>query len=157
MIEEIVHKLLDKYNVELDPPELRYLKFAINTYGLYEYYNKILNYLDATKYFPNSDVRIMETENRAYRKYIKYLDIVINELIKEDFSYDELWQRVLDRHNDNLEFEVSHPCTPVKYIRKSATKRTSADKKERKESMAAIKLKEKMAKLNTLSFNIRMK
>lgn len=161
-LEEYIIDLVDKYYKSAEDD--------MNRLGLDEYINTNLNYLDCTRICSNGQ-RAMQTIGYVYAKNISQLVHIISNF-SEDEKQDELFTKLLKRHNLNLEFEKTTP--PEWYTKDGEQKfnklKTKEDKpkKERKKresktprkkgpSAAERRLAAKAAKINSLSINLPIK
>lgn len=161
---------LDEYIIELVDKYYKSAENDMNRLGLDEYINTTLNYLDCTRICSNGQ-RAMQTIGYIYAKNMAQIVHIISNF-SEGEKQDELFTRLLERHNLNLEFEKTTP--PEWYSKDGEQKfnklKTKEDKpkKERKKrepkisrekgpSAAERKLAAKVAKINSLSINLPIK
>lgn len=143
----------------------------IKNVGLDCYLDYQFRRLNCTNVYPNG-MRAIQTIDRSYRVNITETVYLIQKYV-EECKHDEYFIKLLTLHQNNLEYEKQNP--PIIYkqkITKSKTKvknddiiedkpkhtkkkNTTTKEKVPKQSAAERKLAAKVAKLNTLSFNIK--
>lgn len=160
------NNLFEEYLIEYDKDwSVEFMMDEVNVQNITELLDKMLDRLDCTKKYP-SGLRVMQTIGFPYKweitKYFFVLDNVEEDNIKEDY-----YQKLVDRHNSNLEFEADNP--PVWYSKKyklanerKAKERTSKVTKSRaakltKEQKASLTLKEKIKSMGITKLNLTIK
>lgn len=143
----------------------------IKNVGLDCYLDYQFRRLNCTNVYPNG-MRAIQTIDHSYRVNITETVYLIQKYV-EECKHDEYFIKLLTLHQNNLEYEKQNP--PIIYkqkITKSKTKvknddiiedkpkhtkkkNTTTKEKVPKQSAAERKLAAKVAKLNTLSFNIK--
>lgn len=143
----------------------------IKSVGLDCYLDYQFRRLNCTNVYPNG-MRAIQTIDHSYRVNITETVYLIQKYV-EECKHDEYFIKLLTLHQNNLEYEKQNP--PIIYkqkITKSKTKvknddiiedkpkhtkkkNTTTKEKVPKQSAAERKLAAKVAKLNTLSFNIK--
>lgn len=143
----------------------------IKSVGLDCYLDYQFRRLNCTNVYPNG-MRAIQTIDHSYRVNITETVYLIQKYV-EECKHDEYFIKLLTLHQNNLEYEKQNP--PIIYkqkITKNKTKvknddiiedkpkhtkkkNTTTKEKVPKQSAAERKLAAKVAKLNTLSFNIK--
>ena len=140
---------LDDYLLELDFFAKSFLEQRVRKYGASSVLKVQLECLDCTKKTSTGDV-IQQTNGYSYRNELSQTIELINNYMKDK---DVLLQKVIDIHNNNLRWEQDNPPTPVKHKRVKGERA----RKEKKETVAERKLKERAAKIGKLSITLKPK
>lgn len=152
----------------IDEPDSFMLSFVpheIESVGLEKFLEYNFNILDCTR-VTKSGLRPMQTIGCTYRRTITEIVFIINNYIEKD-KQDSYFERLIKRHNDNIEYEKINP--PIIYgkdkdkpknEKQTKTKIKSKDKidnkdKPKKQTGAEQKLINKLNKINVLSFKIK--
>ena len=160
----------------IDEPDSFMLDFVpheIESVGLAKFLEYNFNILDCTRVTKNG-LRPMQTIGCPYRRTITETILIIKNYIEED-KQDVYFERLLKRHNDNLEYEQINP--PIwygtekdrrKYEKQYGSSNSSKPKRKRtkqhdidfpdmpkKQTAAEKKLAARVAKINALSFKIK--
>ena len=139
--------ILDDYLVELDFFSRTFLEQRIRRYGVISVLKIQFECLDCSKKTKNGDT-VQQTNGYAYRHEISQTVEIINNYIE---NKDEWFEKLIDLHKRNLQWEVDNPPTPAKY------KRVKGERKprEKKETAAERKLKAQAAKIGKLSLKLK--
>lgn len=152
----------------IDEPDSFMLDFVpheIESVGLEKFLEYNFNILDCTR-ITKSGLRPMQTIGCTYRRTITETVFIINNYIEKD-KQDDYLERLVKRHNDNIEYEKINP--PIIYSKdknksknekQTKTKIKTKDKqdnkdKPKKQTAAEQKLINKLNKINVLSFKIK--
>ena len=152
----------------IDEPDSFMLDFVpheIESVGLEKFLEYNFNILDCTRVTKNG-LRPMQTIGCPYRRTITETILIIKNYIEED-KQDVYYERLLKRHNDNIEYEKINP--PIWYSKdkdkpKNEKQTKTKDKKQKdnnnkdkpkKQTVAEQKLINKLNKINVLSFKIK--
>ena len=141
--------VLNDYLLELDFFSRSFLEQRVRKYGVDSVLKVQFECLDCTKTTSTGE-RVQQTNGYSYRNELSQTIELINTYVE---NKDELLQKVIDIHNHNLQWEIDNPPTPAKYKRVKGEKA----RKEKKETIAERKLKEKVAKIGKLSLNLKPK
>ncbi len=162
-----LNNYIDKFNTFI----INFVDSEIKSVGLDCYLDYQFRRLDCTNVYPNG-MRAIQTIDHSYRVNITETVYIIQNYV-EECKRDEYFIKLLMLHQNNLEYEKQNP--PIVYkqtVTKSKTKTksnnviedkpkstrkksTKTKEKVPKQSAAERKLAAKVAKLNTLSFNIK--
>lgn len=162
-----LNNYIDKSNTFISS----FVDSEIKSVGLDCYLDYQFRRLNCTNIYPNG-IRAIQTIDHSYRVNITETVYLIQNYV-EECKRDEYFIKLLMIHQNNLEYEKQNP--PVVYkqtVTKSKTKTksnnviedkpkstrkksTKTKEKVHKQSAAERKLAAKVAKLNTLSFNIK--
>lgn len=162
---------LNNYIDKSDTFISNFVDSEIKSVGLDCYLDYQFRRLNCTNVYPNG-MRAIQTIDHSYRVNITETVYLIQNYV-EEYKRDEYLIKLLILHQNNLEYEKQNP--PIVYkqtITKSRTKTksnnvtedkpkstrkksTTTKEKVPKQSAAERKLAAKVAKLNTLSFNIK--
>lgn len=162
-----LNNYIDKSNTFISS----FVDSEIKSVGLDCYLDYQFRRLDCTNVYPNG-MRAIQTIDHSYKINITETVYLIQNYI-EECERDNYFIKLLTLHQSNLEYEKQNP--PIIYkqkITKSKTKTKNDDvtedkpkrtrkkstvtkEKVPKQSAAERKLAAKVAKLNTLSFNIK--
>lgn len=156
----------EEYLIEYDEDwSIDFMMSEIYTKSITELLDNILNRLDCTKKYP-SGIRVMQTIGYPYKREITRFFFVLDN-VEEDNIKEDYYQKLVDRHNSNLEFEADNP--PIWYSKKyklenerKAKERTSKVTKSRaakltKEQKASLTLKEKIKSMGITKLNLTIK
>ena len=160
----------------IDEPDSFMLDFVpheIESVGLEKFLEYNFNILDCTRVTKNG-LRPMQTIGCPYRRTITETILIIKNYIEED-KQDVYFERLLKRHNNNLEYEQTNP--PIWYgtekdrrkyekqydgndgskPKRKRVKQQDIDLKDipKKQTVAEKKLAARVAKINALSFKIK--
>lgn len=158
--------LFDEYIVETDSDwNVDYMINEINANDITELLDKLIDRIDCTKVYP-SGLRVMQTIGYPYKREITRYLFVLNNIEDEEVK-QEYYQKLIDRHNANIEYEKDN--APVWYSKKyklanerKAKERTSKVTKSRaakltKEQKASLTLKEKIKSMGITKLNLTIK
>lgn len=158
--------LFDEYMVETDSDwNVDYMINEINANDITELLDKLIDRIDCTKVYP-SGLRVMQTIGYPYKREITRYLFVLNNIEDEEVK-QEYYQKLIDRHNANIEYEKDN--APVWYSKKyklanerKAKERTSKVTKSRaakltKEQKASLTLKEKIKSIGITKLNLTIK
>ena len=164
---------IQKYIDEPDSFMISLVQHEIQSVGLDLFLEHNFHSLDCTRVC-NDGLRPMQTIGYPYRHTITETVFAIKNYVEED-KQDEYFERLLKRHNDNLEYEQTNP--PIwygtekdrrKYEKQYSGNDSSKSKRKRakqqdidfsntpkKQTVAEKKLAARVAKINALSFKIK--
>ena len=164
---------IQKYIDEPDSFMTSFILHEIKSVGLDLFLEHNFHILDCTRVYKDG-LRPMQTIGYPYRHTITETVFAIKNYVEED-KQDEYFERLLKRHNDNLEYEQTNP--PIwygtekdrrKYEKQycgsdsSKPKRKCAKQQDidssdipKKQTVAEKKLAARVAKINALSFKIK--
>lgn len=164
---------IQKYIDEPDSFMISFVPHEIQSIGLDSFLEYNFNSLDCTRVYKDG-LRPMQTIGYPYRHTITETVFTIKNYVEED-KQDEYFERLLKRHNDNLEYEQTNP--PIwygtekdrrKYEKQYNGSNSSKSKRKRakqqdidfsdmpkKQTVAEKKLAARVAKINALSFKIK--
>ena len=164
---------IQKYIDEPDSFMISFVQHEIQNVGLDLFLEHNFHSLDCTRVY-NDGLRPMQTIGYPYRHTITKTVFAIKNYVEED-KQDEYFERLLKRHNDNLEYEQTNP--PIwygtekdrsKYEKQYGSSKSSKTKRKRakqqdidfqdtpkKQTAAEKKLAARVAKINALSFKIK--
>lgn len=162
---------LNNYIDKSDTFISNFVDSEIKSVGLNCYLDYQFRRLNCTNVYPNG-MRAIQTIDHSYKVNITETVYLIQKYV-EECERDKYFIKLLTLHQNNLEYEKQNP--PIIYkqkITKSKTKiknddiiedkpkhtnkkNTTTKEKAHKQSVAERKLVAKVAKLNTLSFNIK--
>ena len=166
---------IKKYIDEPDSFMISFVQHEIQNVGIETFLEHNFNSLDCTRVC-NDGLRPMQTIGYPYRHTITETVFAIKNYVEED-KQNEYFERLLKRHNDNLEYEQTNP--PIwygtekdrhKYEKQYENKDNTKSKIKRtkqqdiyfpdmpkKQTAAEKKLAARVAKINALSFKIKPK
>lgn len=160
-----INNIVSQYYTELDEVDKRMIDEKVAEKGIEEYLNQQLIYLDCTRIIQG--MRMMQTIGYPYKREIMSYAYALSGLA-EDPDYEQKWiNKLIERHNANLEYERTNP--PVWYDGKpkKVCKRKQKNKegdifpeetKKAKISKAEAKLKAKFVSVASFgSFKINKK
>lgn len=162
-----LNNYIDKSNIFIS----NFVDSEIKSVGLDCYLDYQFRRLNCANIYPNG-MRAIQTIDNSYRVNITETVYIIQNYI-EECKRDEYFIKLLMLHQNNLEYEKQNP--PIIYKQKitkyktkiknddiiedkskcTRKKNTTTKEKVPKQSAAERKLAAKVAKLNTLSFNIK--
>ena len=137
--------------------------------GAWNVFLKQLKWLDCTRWTKDGKFKIIQTIGYPYCYEMTNTVWIIKNCMTEE-EQDKAVDMLLERHKANKTYEMEEP--PIWYSKKKFDKnnveqkdptkrktvrscRAKSSKKEDKELIAAKKLKERIAKINVLSFKIK--
>lgn len=141
--------ILDDYLLDLDFFSRSFIEQRVRKYGVNSVLKVQLECLDCTKKTSNG-ATVQQTNGYSYRNELSQTVEIINTYAEDK---DTWLEKVIDIHKKNLQWEIDNPPTPVKYKRVKGERKT----REKKETVAERKLKEKAAKIGKLSLNLKLK
>lgn len=162
-----LNNYIDKFNTFI----INFVDSEIKSVGLDCYLDYQFRRLDCTNVYPNG-MRAIQTIDHSYRVNITETVYIIQNYIGE-CERDKYLIKLLTLHQNNLEYEKQNPPIVYKQIitkskaksknndliedkpKSTRSKNTTTKEKVPKQSAAERKLAAKVAKLNTLSFNIK--
>lgn len=164
---------IQKYIDEPDSFMTSFILHEIKSVGLNLFLEHNFHILDCTRVYKDG-LRHMQTIGYLYRHTITETVFAIKNYVEKD-KQDEYFERLLKRHNDNLEYEQTNP--PIwygtekdrrKYEKQYGSSNSSKPKRKRtkqhdidspdmpkKQTAAEKKLAARVAKINALSFKIK--
>ena len=164
---------IKKYIDEPDSFMTNFVPYEIQRVGLDSFLEYNFYSLDCTRVYKNG-LRPMQTIGYPYRHTITETVFTIKNYVEEN-KQDEYFERLLKRHNDNLEYEKINP--PIwygtekdrrKYEKQYEGNYSSKPKRKRtkqqdvdfsdipkKQTSAEKKLAARVAKINALNFKIK--
>lgn len=155
-------EILNKYVIELDGAAKRYIVNAIKTLGEEKAIDGFIHDMDCTRVYKDG-LRPCQTTTYQYNSAISYLFAVLT-YYKDitgkniDAKYkQEIIDRMIAQHNKNVAFELVNP--PIVYSTKTKSSKVKTDKpvKEKKPTVAEMKLAAKAAKFNKLTIDFKIK
>ena len=166
-----IKEITEQYYIELDDVDRAMIDRRVEEKGIEEYLNQQLVYLDCSRVIQG--MHMMQTIGYPYKReissYIYALENQVNFLTVEDsdvskFNKQEWIDKLIERHEENLEYEKENP--PIWYDGKpkKGNKRKSKAKegdmfpeetKKVKVSKAEAKLKAKLGNVVFGSFKLR--
>ena len=144
--------VFDDYLHELSFFDKSFIEQRVSKYGVNGVLEVQFNCLDCSKRTSTGDT-VQQTNGFSYRSELSKTIYIIQNNIKSESIKDELYNKILELHNKNLQWEIEHPPVPVNAKRIKGERK----QKEKKETAAERKLKERAAKIGKLSINIKMK
>lgn len=150
---------LDNYMIDVDNDMTTFIAHEIAQIGVDAFIEYNYKNLDCTRVW-NNGMRPMQTINYPYKYFLTEFIYIIQTYIPEELQ-NEWYNKLLIRHNANLEYEQLNP--PIIYKDKRI-KTKNKDKLEKQQvktkstykiSNAEKKLATKVAKLNMLSIKIK--
>ena len=115
-----IEEITKKYNTDLDEFDRAMIDKRVEEKGIEEYLNQQLVYLDCTRVI--NGMRMMQTIGYPYKReissYVYALNNCVNFMTVEDsdinkFDKAEWINKLIERHNANIEYEKENP--PVWY------------------------------------------
>ena len=106
-----INELVKKYYTELDDADRQIIDKRVEEKGMEEYLNQQLVYLDCSRVL--NGMRMMQTIGYPYkRELMSFIYVVGN--IDDDPDYCKYWHnKLIERHNANIEYEKENP--PIWY------------------------------------------
>lgn len=167
--------VLKPYLLQMEDRAFALVKQDIENLGVEDAFSKYLTYMDCTRWSKSGTFRLMQTIGFPYCKAITELIWIVENHIseKDKESYIAI---IITQHEKNVAYEVEHP--PVWYSNKKTSKKdyqkeydasnNGKPKRSRKykeqtidgfskETVAERKIKQHVAKINVLKFNIKPK
>lgn len=150
-----IEEIAKKYHTDLDDSDRAMIDRQVEEKGIEEYLNQQLVYLDCSRTLQG--MRMMQTIGYPYKREIMSFLYAVSGLA-EDPDYEQTWiNKLIERHNANIEYEKENP--PIWYDGKpkKASKRKPKAKegdvfpeesKKAKMSRAEAKLKAKLLGAN---------
>ena len=139
---------LDNYLLELDFFSKSFLEQRIRKYGVDSVLNVQFECLDCSKKTSNG-ATVQQTNGYSYRNELSQTLYIVENYIKEE-RRDDWYQKLIDVHNKNLQWEIDNPPTPAKYKRVKGERK----REKNKETVAERKLKERAAKIGKLTIKL---
>lgn len=159
-----INDIIKTYHTDLDNADRAMIDRRVEEKGIEEYLNQQLVYLDCSRILQG--MRMMQTIGYPYKReissYLYVLETQVNFLTVEDsdvskFNKQEWINKLLERHQANLEYEKENP--PIWYDgkpKKGSKRKTKAkegdmfpeETKKAKISKAEAKLKAKLLGAN---------
>lgn len=159
-----IKEITEQYYTELDDVDRAMIDRRVKEKGIEEYLNQQLVYLNCSRVIQG--MRMMQTIGYPYKKEISSY-IYVLEIIQDDTDYYKIWHdKLIERHNANIEYEKENP--PIWYDgkpKKNATRKPKAkegdmfpeETKKAKMSKAQAKLIAKIS-INGVKFgNFKIK
>ena len=166
-----IKEITEQYYIELDDVDRAMIDRRVEEKGIEEYLNQQLVYLDCSRIIQG--MRMMQTIGYPYKKeissYIYALNNCVNFMTVENsdidnFNKEEWTNKLIERHEENLEYEKENP--PIWYDgkpKKNATRKPKAkegdmfpeETNKGKISKAEAKLKAKLGNVVFGSFKLR--
>ena len=155
--------ILEPYIEKPDENDNSYASLSIEYMGFDKWFDSQIKYWINCSYISSNGNRIIQTNDKRYNYEITTTICMIEEYGGNNKDY--YYERLLTRHNSNLEFEAINgfEYDPYSTTKKKSTtsrkktKQTSLDfgDKPRKETAAERKLKAHAAKISMLTFKIK--
>ena len=106
-----INELVKKYHIDLDDADRAMIDRRVEEKGIEEYLNQQLVYLDCTRIIQG--MRMMQTIGYPYKREISSYVYAVSGLA-EDPKSEQVWiDKLIERHNVNIEYEKENP--PVWY------------------------------------------
>ena len=122
-----INELVKKYHTNLDDADRAMIDRRVEEKGIEEYLTQQLVYLDCTRIIQG--MRMMQTIGYPYKREISSYVYAVSGL-GEDPENEQIWiDKLIERHNANVEYEKENP--PIWYDSKS--KKNSKRKPKAKE------------------------
>ena len=160
-------EILNKYVIELDSAAKRYIVHTIKTLGEEKAIDGFIHDMDCTRVYKDN-LRPCQTTTYQYNSAISYLFAVLThykEITGKNINAkykQEIIDRMIAQHNKNIAFELVNP--PIVYNTKGKTVKARGSKpkidkpiKEKKPTIAEMKLAAKAAKFNKLTVDFKIK
>lgn len=151
-----MYKEFKKYLVSLDDSDIQVLRNRIKENGVEAVIQYQLRFLDCSRCITNQNgesIRAIQTIDYTYKDELTKLLYVIDKYYEDKV---ELYAKVLELHNKNLEFEKFNPPITYKSKRKTSRSKTTRNPVERK-SQKKLKEELKVKKLSLLTFKLKPK
>ena len=159
---------IKKYIIEPDSFMINFVQHEIKHVGLYSFLEYSFRNLDCSRIMKDG-LRPMQTIGYPYIHIITEIIFTIENYIEKD-KQDYYFEKLLDLHNKNLEYEKINP--PIRYkskrdkinnkdnnsnikVKSKKQKDVNNSDKPKKQTAAEKKLAAKVAKINALSFKIK--
>ena len=139
--------ILDNYLIELDFFARTFLEQRVRRYGVNSVLKIQFECLNCSRKTKNGDT-VQQSNSYSYKYEMSQTVEIINNYIEDKDSW---FEKLIDLHKRNLQWEIDNPPTPVKY------KRVKGERKprEKKETAAERKLKAQAAKIGKLSLKLK--
>ena len=106
-----INELVKKYHTDLDDVDRAMIDRRVEEKGIEEYLNQQLVYLDCSRIIQG--MRMMQTIGYPYKREICSYVYAVSGLA-EDPEYEQVWiDKLIERHNANIEYEKENP--PIWY------------------------------------------
>ena len=106
-----IEDIAKKYHTDLDDADRAMIDRRVEEKGIEEYLNQQLVYLDCSRILQG--MRMMQTIGYPYKREITSYLYACNGLV-EDPDYEQKWiDKLIERHNANVEYEKENP--PIWY------------------------------------------
>ena len=150
-----INELVKKYHTDLDDSDRAMIDRRVEEKGIEEYLNQQLVYLDCSRIVQG--MRMMQTIGYPYKRELCSYVYAVSGLA-EDPESEQVWiDKLIERHNANIEYEKENP--PIWYDgkpKKSGKRKPKAkegdmfpeETKKAKISKAEAKLKAKLLGAN---------
>lgn len=110
-----INELIKKYHTDLDDDDKAMIDKRVEEKGIEEYLTQQLVYLDCTRVI--DCMRMMQTIGYPYKREIASYVYVVSGFA-EDPEREQIWiDKLIERHNANIEYEKENP--PIWYDGKS--------------------------------------
>ena len=160
-----INEIIKKYHTDLDKYDTDMIDKKVAEKGIEEYLSRQLVYLDCSRIIRG--MRMMQTIGYPYKREISSYVYALETVAGNDFDFDKEWiNKLLKRHQANLEYEKEHPSVwydgkPKKNTtRKRKVKEADLfpeETKKAKISKAEAKLKAKLLGANIGFGNFKFK
>ena len=150
-----INELVKKYHIDLDDADRAMIDRRVEEKGIEDYLTQQLVYLDCSRFIQG--MRMMQTIGYPYKREISSYVYAVSGLA-EDPKSEQVWiDKLIERHNVNIEYEKENP--PVWYDgkpKKGGKRKPKAkegdvfpeENKKAKISKAEAKLKAKLLGAN---------
>ena len=106
-----IEEIIKKYHTDLDDADRAMIDRRVEEKGIEEYLTQQLVYLDCSRVLQG--MRMMQTIGYPYKREISSYVYAVSGLA-EDPKYEQTWiNKLIERHNTNIEYEKENP--PVWY------------------------------------------
>ncbi len=123
-----IEEISKKYHTDLDECDKNMINKRVAEKGIEEYLNQQLIYLDCSRILQG--MRMMQTIGYPYKREISSYLYALETVAGNDFDFDKEWiNKLIERHNANIEYEKENP--PIWYDGKP--KKTNKRKPKAKE------------------------
>lgn len=155
--------VIQQYIEKPDTFMLEFVPHEIKSVGLNHFLEYSLKLLDCTRIWKNG-MRPMQTIYYPYTNEITQFVYTVKTYVEES-EQDDWFNKLLKRHNDNIEYEKINP--PIQYSNNKIKNKTKTKQHKRKQTeldfpdipkkVSAVerKLAAKVAKINSLSIKIK--
>ena len=109
-----IEDIAKKYHTDLDDADRAMIDRRVEEKGIEEYLNQQLVYLDCSRIIQG--MRMMQTIGYPYKREISSYTYAVCKYVNEneDTEFLEIWKnKLIERHNANLEYEKENP--PIWY------------------------------------------